>query len=237
MRCLGVSSLELPGASCVPATAAGKYVSVDMQASPAPSAWGTIRKTNPSGDILDEEGNRINRGRLILYQVDTDPVFATVDKPANEAGTNFPLWKADKARVAVFWPDDNPLPSEQAMGLSTGHPDEEMGNTLFHHSFYVVFQRTNIPENGEDGEGHGGGDSQLSLAETIALIGQSLIIPLNPDAMFFKFAKEKDLGERLSREFDVEHDGKMYRAQIYERGIVYAPIGEWHRTDVIPRTN
>jgi hypothetical protein len=188
-------------------------------------------------DILDEEGNRINRARLILYQVDTDPVFATVDKPANEAGTNFPLWKADKARVAVFWPDDNPLPSEQAMGLSTGHPDEEMGNTLFHHSFYVVFQRTNIPENGEDGEGHGGGDSQLSLEETIALVGQSLIIPLNPDAMFFKFAKEKDLGERLSREFDVEHDGKMYRAQIYERGIVYAPIGEWHRTDVIPRTN
>jgi hypothetical protein len=188
-------------------------------------------------DVLDEEGRRIDRARLILHQADTDPVFATVDKPANEAGTNFPLWKADKARVAVFWPDDSPIPSEQAIGLSTGHPDEEMGNTLFHHSFYVVFQRATIPEDGPDNGGHGGGSSQLSLEESITLVGQPLIIPLNPDAMFYKFAKEKGLGERLTREYDLEHQGKSYRAQIYEKGIVYAPVGEWHKTDVIPRAN
>jgi hypothetical protein len=55
--------------------------------------------------------------------------------------------------------------------------------------------------------------------------------------MFFKFAKEKGLGERLSREYDIEYQGKAYRAQIFEKGIVYAPVGEWHKTDVIPRTN
>ncbi len=188
-------------------------------------------------DVLDEEGNRIERARLVMHQVDTDPSFAIVDKPAHEAGTNFPLWKADKANVAVIWPEDNPLPSEQAVGLSTGHPDEEVGNTLFHHSFYVVFQRTNIQEGGEDSDGHGGGYSQLSLEETITLVGQSMIIPLNPNAMFYKFAREKGLGERLSREYDVEYEGKTYRAQIYEKGIVYALVGEWHKTDVIPRAN
>lgn len=188
-------------------------------------------------DVLDEEGKRINRARLILNQADSDPVFAVVDKPAHEAGTNFPLWKADKATVAVLWPQDNPLPSERVLGLSTGHPDEEVGNTLFHHSFYIVFQRTDIPEDDEDLGGHGGGSSQLSLEDTIALVGQSLIIPLNPDAMFYKFAREKGLGERLTREYDVEHAGKMYRAQVYERGIVYAPIGEWHKTDFLPRNN
>jgi len=188
-------------------------------------------------DVLDEEGKRIDRARMVLYQVDTDPSFAIVDKPAQEAGTNFPLWKADKANVAVIWPEDNPLPSEQVVGVSTGHPDEEVGNTLFHHSFYVVFQRTNIQEGGEDGGGHGGGSSQLSIEETIALVGQSMIIPLNPNAMFYKFAREKGMGERLTREYDVEYDGKTYRAQIYEKGIVYAPVGDWHKTDMIPRTS
>jgi hypothetical protein len=188
-------------------------------------------------DVLDEEGKRIDRARLVLRQADADPSFATVDKPVHEAGTNFPLWKADKANVTVIWPEDNPLPSEQAVDLSTGHPDEEVGNTLFHHSFYVVFQRTNIQKDGEESGGHGGGSSQLSLEETITLVGQSMIIPLNPDAMFYKFAKEKGLGERLTREYDVTHEGKMYRAQIYEKGTVYAPLGEWHKTDVIPRTN
>jgi hypothetical protein len=188
-------------------------------------------------DVLDEEGRRIERARLVLSQADADPAFAIVDKPAHEAGTNFPLWKADKASVAVIWPDNDPLPSEQAVGLSTGHPDEEVGNTLFHHSFYVVFQRTNIPEDDEEGSGHGGGSSQLSLEETIALVGQSMIIPLNPDAMFYKLAKDNDLGERLTHEYDVEYEGKKYRAQIYEKGIVYAPVGEWHKTDLIPRTN
>jgi hypothetical protein len=188
-------------------------------------------------DVLDEEGRRINSARLVLHQANTAPVFAVVDKPANEAGTNFPLWKADKATVAVAWPDDGSLPSEQVLGLSTGHPDEEMGNTLFHHSFYVVFQRTEIP--GEDAEppGHGGGTSQLSLEETIRLVGQPLIIPLNPDAMFYRFAQEKGLGERLTREYDLDYEGKAYRAQVYEKGIVYAPVGEWHKTDVISRTN
>jgi hypothetical protein len=188
-------------------------------------------------DVLDEEGRRIDKARLVLNQAEADPTFAVVDKPAHEAGTNFPLWKADKAAVAVIWPDDAPLSSEQVVGLSTGHPDEEVGNTLFHHSFYVVFQRTNIPEDGEDGDGHGGGGSQLSLEETITLVGQSMIIPLNPDAMFYRLAKEKSLGERLTHEYDVEYEGKKYRAQIYENGIVYAPVGEWHKTDVIPRVN
>lgn len=188
-------------------------------------------------DVLDEEGNRVNKARLVLFQENAAPLFAVVDKPANEAGTNFPLWKADKGTVAIAWPDDGPLPSEQVTGLSTGHPDEEVGNTLFHHSFYVVFQRANIPADGDAPVGHGGGGSALSLEETIRLVGQPLIIPLNPDAMFYKLAKEEGLGDRLTREYDVEYDGKTYRAQVYEKGIVYAPVGEWHKTDVFPRTN
>jgi hypothetical protein len=188
-------------------------------------------------DVLDEEGRRLAGARLMLMQKDSAPVFAVIDKPAHEAGTNFPLWKADKASVGVLWPQENPLASEQVIGLSTGHADEEVGNTLFHHSYYVVFQRTEIPPDGGGSAEHGGTSSALSLEDTIRLVGQPLIIPLNPEAMFYKFAKEKELGERLTREYDVEHDGKLYRAQVYEKGVVYAPVGEWHKTDFIPRAN
>ena len=188
-------------------------------------------------DVLDESGKRINGARLTLLQAGSPPVFAVVDKPASEAGTNFPLWKADRATVAVVWPD-SPLPSEQVTGLSSAHPDEEVGNTLFHHSFYVVFQRTNIPAAEADiTSEHGGSATTLSLEETIRLVGQPQIIPLNPDAMFYKIGKEQELGERLTHEYDLEYEGKMYRAQIFERGIVYAPVGEWHKTAVIPRAN
>jgi hypothetical protein len=36
------------------------------------------------------------------------------------------------------------LPSDRVENLHTGHPDEAPGNTLFHHSFLVVFQRTKV---------------------------------------------------------------------------------------------
>src|SRR5512136_2942809 len=82
-------------------------------------------------DVLDENGKRINGARLTLLQGSALPVFAVVDKPASEAGTNFPLFKADRATVAVVWPDAAAaLPSEQVVGLSSAHPDEQVGNTL-----------------------------------------------------------------------------------------------------------
>src|SRR5262245_33761244 len=97
-------------------------------------------------DTIDEDGRRINGVRLVLNQDGQRPVFAVVDKPANEAGTNFPLWSTSLANVSVQWPADNPLPSEEVRGIRTEHADEEVGNTLGHHSFYIVFQRTSIKQ-------------------------------------------------------------------------------------------
>jgi hypothetical protein len=195
-------------------------------------------------DVLDEEGRRINGSRLILTQDGAAPVFAVVDKPANEAGTNFPMWSSTRATVAV----QDALPSEAVMGLRSDHADEGVGNTWGHHSFYIVFQRATKPAP-DSGTTTGGGTTtpeqpepepqpQIpSLPEVIAQAGQPLIIPLNPDAGFYKFAKQQDLGERLTREYDVEHEGRNYRAQIYEKGIVYAEVGDWGNIKIIPRTN
>jgi hypothetical protein len=198
-------------------------------------------------DVLDGDGRRVNQARLSLTQENTAPVFAVVDKPANEPGTNFPLWSKTRATVTVSYPTTDPLPSEAVTGIRTDHADEEIGNTWGHHSFYIVFQLTTIPEiGGEDTSGvdvpddsstEGTGEVPLSLEETIAMVGEPLIIPLNPDAMFYKIAKTKNLGERLTSEYDVTYLGKNYRAQTYERGIVYAEVGDWGNVKLIPRTN
>jgi hypothetical protein len=194
------------------------------------------------GDVVDGDGKRLNGARLVLTQSSTAPLFAVVDKPANEAGTNFPMWSNTRGTVAVSWPANNPLPSEEVGILRSDHADEEVGNTWGHHSFYVVFQLTTVmqteqvpPEKQIPPEPPAG--SPLSLEETIAAVGQPKIIPLNPDAMFYKIAKQKNLGERLTSEYDAEYQGKAYRAQVYERGIVYAEIGDWGNVKIIPRTN
>ncbi|MCB0195832.1 MAG: hypothetical protein KDJ65_28035 [Anaerolineae bacterium] len=191
-------------------------------------------------DVLDEDGVRINGSRLVLTQGNSAPVFAVVDKPAHEAGTNFPMWSSTRATVAVH----HDLPSEAVFGLRTDHADEEIGNTWGHHSFYVVFQRTDIPaEEGNENDStntntRGETDNPpLSLEESIALVGQPLIIPLNPDAGFYKIGKQQNLGERLSSEYDVAYQGRSYRAQIFEKGIVYAEVGDWGNIKIIPRTN
>lgn len=192
-------------------------------------------------DVLDGDGRRVNQSRLVLTQGNAAPVYAVVDKPANEAGTNFPLWSTTRATVAVSYPVDNPLPSESVSGIRTDHADEEVGNTWGHHSFYVVFQLTTIPEPADKTEEQpsDGSDTEtpLSLEETIALVGQPKIIPLNPNAMFYKIAQSKKLGERLTKEYDVDYLGKTYRAQVYENGIVYAEVGDWGNVKIIPRTN
>jgi len=197
-------------------------------------------------DVLDENGQRVNGARLVLVQEGAGPLHAVVDKPANEAGTNFPMWSNTRGTLSVSWPADHPLPSEQVGVLRTDHADEEAGNTWGHHSFYVVFQKmavsqeTALPPATEPEpvvDPRTGGDEAASLEETIAAVGQPKIIPLNPDAMFYKVAQQQGLGERLTEEYDVEYQGKNYRAQIYEKGIVYAEVGDWGNVKIIPRTN
>lgn len=204
-------------------------------------------------EVLDEEGRRVHGARLRLTQDGASPVFAVVDKPANEAGTNFPLWSSNLANVMVQWPADNPLPSEEVKGIRTTHPDEEVGNTWGHHSFYIVFQKCALKPPADGGVSQptpttstptmpteipspgGGTDPSPSLEEMIVLAGQPKIIPLNRKTVFHRMAKQQKFGQRLTPEFDVEHQGRNYRAQIFEKGVVYAEVGDWENVKAFPR--
>ena len=72
---------------------------------------------------------------------------ATLDKPINEPAANFPMFKWQKCTVQM-----QGMPSDKVHGLSSSHPDEpspdnsQSGNTLFHHSFLVLFQEVTAPQ-------------------------------------------------------------------------------------------
>ncbi|MBX3050001.1 MAG: carboxypeptidase regulatory-like domain-containing protein [Caldilineaceae bacterium] len=72
---------------------------------------------------------------------------ATLDKPLNEPAANFPMFKWQKCTVEM-----QGMPSDKVHGISSSHPDEpnpdgtQSGNTLFHHSFLVIFHEVTAPQ-------------------------------------------------------------------------------------------
>jgi hypothetical protein len=88
-------------------------------------------------DALDEAGNRSFGARARVAWSGGEQTI-TVEKPIGEPGVNFPMWKWQICAVEML-----DLPSDRVENLHTGHPDEPPGlnNTLFHHSFEVVYQR------------------------------------------------------------------------------------------------
>lgn len=117
------------------------------------------------------------------------------------------------------------LPSDRVEGMGMGNVDYP-GYKL-HTTFDLTFMRSR----------YGPEQPEKTLEEVIKEIGQPLIIPLNKDAMFWKYAQAHSLGERMTGEYDLSYGGRTYRAQIYEKGVVYAPLEEWDKTAHFSREN
>ncbi len=138
---------------------------VEADAAPGEAYWKVIgvhhllpeenfSKHNIYIEALDEQGNRVRNpfpwvgwtweGRRPNERADPIPL----DKPDSEAAGNISIHFGQKATVWVkgLGRDANEK-SDRIENLHTAHPDEPLPdgrllNTLGHHSFYVVFQRT-----------------------------------------------------------------------------------------------
>jgi hypothetical protein len=67
-----------------------------------------------------------------------------VEKPPGVPGGSFPMWKSQDYAVAALGLEGHELPSDRVTGLHIRHPDEAPGNTWGHHSFSVLFVRTQV---------------------------------------------------------------------------------------------
>lgn len=88
-------------------------------------------------DVLDADSARIFGARLLVTW-NGGSQDLTIDKPLSEPGTNFPMFHFAVHDVVVI----SDLLSDKVENIHTGHDDEAPGNTLFHHSFDIDFQRT-----------------------------------------------------------------------------------------------
>ncbi len=93
---------------------------------------------DPELDAGNPFGGRVY-GARVRVTWDGGEQIATVDKPLNESGTNVPMWRWQVCALQVLGIPGAELPSDRVTGLQTGHPDEAPGNTLFHHSFEIVY--------------------------------------------------------------------------------------------------
>ena len=91
---------------------------------------------NVFADVLNADGTRRMGARCNLYFAGRSAVL-TVDKPANEPGTNAPMFRGSYYDIEAA-----DLPSDKAVHFNSEWPDEEEGNTNGHHSFMVIFQET-----------------------------------------------------------------------------------------------
>ncbi len=107
-------------------------------------------------EVLDAEGQQIRDPNLFaaLYSSESgvEATSMRLDKPLNEPAGNQPMYKGSIIFVGMQRAGDlQNLPSERVVGIHSEHddeplPDGEIYNSFGHHSFYVVFQLTQVPK-------------------------------------------------------------------------------------------
>lgn len=186
-------------------------------------------------DVLDEKGIRINGAKIQVWWGSGragETAIAVVDKPDNEPGTNIPLWKWQVVNAFVL---GEPMKSESILGVSTAHPDEPPGNTLFHHSFLCVWrrvQRPNVitPEPTPEPE--------IVTEDGLRDFGWNLLnIPWLPTAGFYLKAKELGLFGPRSAEGRKKIGSTTYAGQVFygSQGdvLLWCIEGQWNKIEVV----
>lgn len=174
-------------------------------------------------DVLDETGRRVNGARVQLNYPNGRVGIVIIDKPANEPGGNAPLWKDDVVQAGVI--GEPPL-TDYVLGISTQHPDEPPGNTLFHHSFLIVWRKVQAVAVEPEPTPEPTPEPLPTEEELRNAAWNAYGLPYNPDAAFPHYARAHSLGLPVTPETDF----RGVRWQGYAGGIVYAPIGEWDKT-------
>lgn len=89
-------------------------------------------------EVLNEDGYRTALPRIAwTWWMDAPTQYVKLDKPANEPACDIPISRGATVTLRV---DGLGIPSDSVGNLRATHPDEAVGNTMGHHSFYVVFQ-------------------------------------------------------------------------------------------------
>ena len=142
--------VEAPVAAAAAAPAAAPSVEWRLVSARRLSACENKGNHNIYVKVLDAAGNPVD-GVLVVQANRGNPGDVLDRMPSGSKGpgqAEFLMWKMAEYVVFVANPDGSPASTEFAEPLHSNFTDEEMcsdgggGNTLFHNSFEVIFQRT-----------------------------------------------------------------------------------------------
>ena len=88
-------------------------------------------------DLIGEYGEPIIGASVRVTWEGGQEDMITEERGPEEPCASFAMWKGQICGAQVV-----DLPSDRVLNLHTEHPDEAEGNTLYHHSFHIVWQRT-----------------------------------------------------------------------------------------------
>ncbi len=120
-------------------------------------------------DVLDENDARVYGTRIgITWQSGSG--VGVIDKPANEPGTNFPVWKNQVCEIAVI----DSFASDRVVNLHTNHPDEQVPDTTrYHHSFLIIYKKAYYDGPIQQDDGTISGTVKGGIGKTVALLQKS----------------------------------------------------------------
>ncbi len=187
---------------------------------------------------LDAQGVPIENAAFVVERTDAQDTVRTKG-PVDDYWGNYTMYGLLGTYTVAM--AEGGHRSERVTGIGLG--TEEVPNAWTNTAFRLTFQQVE----GRHGEvvvttqpsGAGGEavqparpegspvfDEPADLQRALRKAAQPHIIPLNPSSPLHRYARQHDLGERLSDEFIFGHRGTAYLAQVFENGIVYAPVDQ-----------
>lgn len=166
-------------------------------------------------EAVDENGQQLRNIQAQIQQ-GNEIHWPVLDKNLNEPGANWPLFRGATVFVSMAGDSDRVGPLHTERGAYKG-------GDLFHHAWYLKFQRTVAPgepvvDDSEDSntatESEDGSDVAAMLrAESWRQAG----VASGHDSAFGRYAREHRLGAPVTGEYEIGD----FHAQGFAGGIVY----------------
>jgi hypothetical protein len=203
---------------------------------------------------LDKDGNPVENAAFVVARPGAEDPVVTKG-PIDGFWGNYTMYGL--LGTYTVWMAEGNHPSERVSGVGLGSEEvpNAWTNTAFRFTFQLVEEGEDITEvetpdetttekEGEtttedttpppQGEGEAEvepteptGPDSTSLRQVLIEAAQTHLSARSPRGEFYQYARSHDLGARRAGDFIFEHSGIRYTAQPFEKGIVYAPVGQW----------
>ncbi len=168
---------------------------------------------------LDEDDNPLENATSIVARQDASDQVPTKGAIDGYWGNYAMYGTLGTYRVRM---SEGNHPSETVTGLGLGREDDPELWTRT--AFRLSFKLANTGAAGSHTPTEA--ERLAALHKTVRKVAQSHIFPLDPDSPFHQYARQNNLGQRLSTRFTFKYEGVSIQAQAFEKGIAYAPTDQ-----------